>query len=162
MADRTVFDRLIESTDPAMLIVTAADPRRRAGCLVGFSAQVSIVPERHMVMLSKENHTFAVAQESPVLVVHVLREGDHDLAERFGGTTGDQIDKFDGLELIDGPGGVPVIAGLDWFAGRVLRQFDCGDHVGFLLAPHDGSAVRADEAPLVMRDAEDIEPGHPA
>lgn len=162
MSERSTFDVLIESTEPAMLIVTAGGPGGPSGCLVGFSTQASIRPERHLVLLSKENHTYAVAQDSPVLAVHVLRASDHELAERFGGESGDDTDKFAGLEVVDGPGGVPVIAGLDWFAGRVLRQFDCGDHVAFLLAAHDGSASRVGEAPLTLRESEDIEPGHSA
>ncbi len=162
MSERSTFDRLILSTAPAMLIVTAAGPSGPAGCLVGFSTQASIRPERHLVLLSKENRTFAVAQDSPVLVVHVLREADRVFAEHFGGRSGDEIDSFDGIETVEGPGGVPVIVGLDWFAGRVLRQFDCGDHVGFLLAAHDGSAVRVDEPPMALGAAEDIEPGHSA
>ena len=97
-----------------------------------------------------------------MLVVHVLRESDRELAEHFGGTSGDRVDTFAGIETVDGPGGVPVIVGLDWFAGRVLRQFDCGDHVGFLLAAHDGSAVRVDEPPMSLGAAADIEPGHSA
>ena len=162
MSEQSTFDRLILSTDPAMLIVTANGPDGPAGCLIGFSTQVSINPERHMVVLSKQNHTYKVAQDSPVLVVHVLRASDTEIAEHFGGTTGDDIDKFAGIDTVEGPGGVPVIEGLDWFAGRVLRQFDCGDHVGFLLAAHDGSALRADEPPLVLGAAEHIEPGHSA
>ncbi len=162
MAEQSTFDRLILSTDPAMLVVTANGPDGPAGCLVGFSTQASITPERHLVLLSKQNRTYRVAQDSPVLVVHVLRESDGAIAEHFGGMTGDDVDKFADIETIEGPGGVPIIVGLDWVAGRLLRQFDCGDHVGFLLAAHEGSAVRADEPPLVLGDAEHIEPGHSA
>ena len=162
MSEQSLYDRLIVSTAPAMLVVTANGPEGPAGCLVGFSTQASIRPERHLVLLSKQNRTYRVAQDSPVLVVHVLRESDHEVAEHFGGTTGDRADKFDGIATIEGPGGAPIIEGLDWFAGRVLQQFDCGDHVAFLLAAHDGSALRAGEAPLVLGDAADIEPGHSA
>jgi flavin reductase (DIM6/NTAB) family NADH-FMN oxidoreductase RutF len=145
-----------------MMIVTACDGRERSGCLVGFTTQASMHPPRFLVMLSKANHTYGVARESVALVVHVLHEGDEELAERFGELSGDDVDKFEGLEVVDGPGGAPVLVGLDWFAGRVLRSIDCGDHVGFLLAPHDGSAQRAGEAQYGLQQAMDMEPGHPA
>ena len=58
MSEQSTFDRLILSTDPSMLIVTANGPDGAAGCLVGFSTQASIQPERHLVVLSKENRTF--------------------------------------------------------------------------------------------------------
>ena len=154
MSEQSVYDRLIVSTAPAMSIVTANSPAEgTAGCLVGFSTQASIRPERHLILLSKENRTYRIAQDSPVLVVHVLRATDRALAEHFGSTTGDRVDVFAGLDTVEGPGGVPIIDGLDWFAGRVLQQFDCGDHVAFLLSTHDGSTLRVDEPPLTLGDA---------
>ena len=160
--DTATFEELVGSFDSPMMIVTASDGRERSGCLVGFTTQASMHPPRFLVMLSKANHTYGVARESVALVVHVLHEGDEQLAARFGELSGDDVDKFDGLEVIDGPGGAPVLVGLDWFAGRVLRSIDCGDHVGFLLAPHDGSSRRVGEATYGLQQAMDMEPGHPA
>jgi flavin reductase (DIM6/NTAB) family NADH-FMN oxidoreductase RutF len=119
-------------------------------------------PSRFLALISKTNHTYGVAKDSTVLAVHVLRASDHALAAHFGELTGDEVDKFAGLEVSEGPGRVPLIAGLDWFAGRVLRQFDLGDHVGFLLAPHDGSAARRDEPQLGLQDVHDLDAAHEA
>lgn len=157
-----VFEQLMASVDPPMYVLTAHDGERRSGCLVGFAAQVSIRPARFMVMVSKTNHTYPVASAAPAVVVHVLRSSDHEMAARFGELSGDDVDKFDGLDVIEGPGRSPIVVGLDWFAGRVLQQIDLGDHVGLVLAPHDGSAARSGEAQLGMRDVDDLEPGHDA
>ena len=123
------FDILERSIDTPMTIVTAANGVERSGCLVGFWTQCSIHPVRCVVMLSKSNHTFRVARFAPTLAVHVLREGDEALAERFGAETGDDVDKFAGLAWNIGPGGAPVLEGVDWFAGTVGQVFDVGDHV---------------------------------
>lgn len=157
-----VFERLVGSIDPPVFVLTAHDGSERSGCLVGFATQVSIRPPRFLAMVSKLNHTYPIAMSTPAVVVHVLREGDHEVARHFGGLTGDEVDKFAGIDVVDGPALAPVIVGLDWFAGRVLRHVDLGDHVGLLLAPHDGSAARADQAQLGMGDVDDIDPGHPA
>lgn len=162
IGDTHVFEQLMASVDPPMFVVTAFDGTERSGCLVGFATQAGIRPPRVMVMLSKENHTYGVASGAPLVVVHVLRKSDAAVAEHFGALTGDEVDKFDGLDVAEGPGRAPVLVGLDWFAGRVLRTVDCGDHVGLLLAPHDGSATRVGEPQFSMRDADGIEPGHPA
>ena len=161
-ADTAAFEQLMASVDPPMYVLTAHDGRERSGCLVGFATQVSITPTRFLVMVSKSNHTYGVATATPAVVVHVLRRDDAALAARFGELTGDEVDKFDGLDVGDGPAGAPVLAGVDWFAGRVLRTVDLGDHVGLLLAPHDGSAARADEEQFGLRDADGMEPGHGA
>ncbi len=161
-SDTSVFDQLMSSVDHPMFVVTANDGVERSGCLVGFATQVSIRPPRFLILISKENHTYGVAMHAPAVVVHVLRAGDRELAERFGALSGDTVDKFEGVAVVEGPARAPVLVGLDWFAGRRLRSFDMGDHVGMLLAPHDGSAARAAEPCFGMQAAEAIEPGHPA
>jgi flavin reductase (DIM6/NTAB) family NADH-FMN oxidoreductase RutF len=159
--DVAAFEQLMASVDHPMFVLTAYDGTERSGCLVGFATQASIRPPRFVIMVSKANHTYGVVSGAPVVAVHVLRESDRAIAEHFGALTGDQVDKFEGLDVLEGPARAPVLVGLDWFAGRVLRTIDCGDHVGLLLAPHDGSAERADEAQYGIGAAEGIEPGHP-
>ena len=115
------FEAIMSDVDPPSYVVTAADGDDRAGCLVGFATQCSIDPPRFGVWLSKLNRTYRVAQTSTTLVVHLLRDGDGDLAGRFGGETGDEVDKFAGIDWSPGPEGCPVIERLDWFAGSVRR-----------------------------------------
>lgn len=160
MSDTDAFESLVDTLDSPMFVVTARADGEQSGCLVGFTSQASITPRRFMVMISKANHTYGVASRTVVLVVHVLRPEDHEIARRFGEQTGDLVDTFDGLTILDGPGMAPVIEGLDWFAGRVLDTFDCGDHVAFLLAPHDGVALRGDQGQLGYQDLMGREPGH--
>jgi flavin reductase (DIM6/NTAB) family NADH-FMN oxidoreductase RutF len=145
-----------------MLIVTAAAGGEVSGCLVGFATQCSINPPRMVVCLSNQNHTYRVAMKgAETLVVHVPRCSDLDLARHFGELTGDEVDKFAGIEWTPGPGGAPVLTGLDWCAGRVIERHDLGDHVGFLLDMLDaGSARRIGEPRLGLSDALTMEPGH--
>jgi flavin reductase (DIM6/NTAB) family NADH-FMN oxidoreductase RutF len=133
MAD---FDDLVGRLDYPMLIVTANDGRRRAGCLVGFASQCSIDPPRHMVWLSKNNHTYAVAKGGDRLGVHVPVPENRALAELFGTVTGFAEDKFARCAWRDGPDGVPLLTDCpQWFVGRVLSRHDTGDHEGVLLEP---------------------------
>src|SRR4051812_30485281 len=88
------FDRFAEVLDYPMFVVTTTDGTERSGCLVGFATQTSIDPPRFLVCLSEKNHTLGVAQRAELLAVHVLDEEQHDLAELFGGETGDRTDKF--------------------------------------------------------------------
>src|SRR2546423_7451190 len=118
------FLRIVASLDPPMFIVTAFDGRERDGCLVGFATQCSIDPPRFLVCLSVKNRTTRIARSARTLVVHALRKEQRDLAELFGGETGDEVDKFASTELHEGPDGVPVLGGCDWFAGSVLTRHD--------------------------------------
>jgi flavin reductase (DIM6/NTAB) family NADH-FMN oxidoreductase RutF len=158
------FTKIVAELDYPMYVVTAAANGERAGCLVAFATQSSIHPPRFLACISRKNHTLRVASEAPVLAVHVLSEHprERELAELFGGETGDDTDKFELSRWHDGPEGAPVLEDIpNFFVGRVLAQLDLGDHVGFLLDPIDaehGEAVHE----FGFQHAKDIEPGHPA
>lgn len=121
---------------------------------------MSIDPPRFLACLSVKNRTYRLAREAATLVVHPVPEEADELAQLFGGETGDELDKFSRCEWTPGPGGAPVLSELDnWFAGRVLERFDFGDHVGFLLEPievHVGDS----QDPFTFRRGRWIEPGH--
>jgi len=158
------FKALVSHFDNQMLIVTTAADGEMSGCLVGFATQCSIDPARLLLCLSKQNHTFRVAERgAETLVVHVPRMADREVARHFGELTGDEVDKFVGVPWQPGPGGAPVLTGLDWCAGRVIGQHDLGDHVGFTLEIMDvGSARRLDEPRFGLSAALSFEPGHEA
>jgi flavin reductase (DIM6/NTAB) family NADH-FMN oxidoreductase RutF len=158
---KKAFERLAAHLDYAMLVVTAASPSQRAGCLVGFGSQCSIDPPRYMVFLSDKNFTYRVALESPVLAVHVVPEDAEALARLFGEETGDEVDKFERCDWEPGPHGVPILKECpDRFVGRVLHRHPVGDHTAFLLEPLDVSAGGGGFFPF--RKAQDLEPGHEA
>lgn len=151
------FDRL----NPDMCVVTAVADGERAGCLVGFSSQCSVRPPRYAVWLSKVNRTYRVARAAQHLAVHLLTRDQRDVAELFGGRTGDEIDKFARLDWTEEYGGTVVLRdAAAWFVGTILHRTDGGDHVGFVLEP-----VRWAEGqggPLLrLSDAAGIEAGHP-
>jgi flavin reductase (DIM6/NTAB) family NADH-FMN oxidoreductase RutF len=158
------FDTLVGSIDYPMLVVTTRSADGEiSGCLVGFATQCSIDPAHFLVCLSKVNHTYGTAKRADLLVVHVLRDKDKDIARVFGEETGDSVDKFAATSWKPGPGRVPVLEGVDWFAGRIQQRFDCGDHVAHLLAVlPDGRAANAGEQQLGYSSAHDFAAGHPA
>lgn len=155
-------DGFFDPLDPDMCVVTAVAGGERAGCLVGFASQCSIHPPRYTVWLSKANHTYRVALAAEHLAVHLLARDQRDLAELFGGETGDTVDKFAGLDWRAGPGGAVVLTDVAaWFVGTVLHRTDGGDHVGFVLDPVRWGSGRS--GPLLrLSDAYGIDAGHPA
>jgi flavin reductase (DIM6/NTAB) family NADH-FMN oxidoreductase RutF len=157
------FAQVVSSMDPAMIVVTASVGEERDGCLVGFHSQSSIDPERYTVWISKENHTLELVRQASHVGVHLLGKFQLDLAERFGGQTADDgVDKFAGTDVVMSEDGVPVLGRrVAGFVGRIVERIEAGgDHVAVVLEPVE---VRADPAmePLRLRDALDIDPGHP-
>jgi flavin reductase (DIM6/NTAB) family NADH-FMN oxidoreductase RutF len=157
------FHHIVAALDGPMFVVTVAAGGERAGCLVGFATQCSIEPAHFLACISKENHTYPVAERAEVFVVHALRATDVAIAHVFGEETGDAVDKFAQVEWDEGPAGTPVVRGCDWFAARVLDRLDCGDHVGYVLDVLDaGSAEHADRSQLGYQAVRDFHAGHPA
>ncbi|WP_157534949.1 flavin reductase family protein [Nocardia inohanensis] len=157
------FDLVVAAADNALWIVTTVADGERAGCLVGFGTQVSIEPRRFLACLSKQNHTFPVAERATHLAVHLVPANALALAQLFGGETGTEINKFDHCDWQEGPHALPILtAAAGWFAGEIIRRDDFGDHVGFLIAPTDSKSPPEGTVPLRLRDTEGMTPGHPA
>ncbi len=162
--DEERFDRLLAGLDTPVTIVTTVAGGERAGCLVGFQSQCSIEPRKYALWLSKANHTYRVALRADMLAVHLLGPGDHDLAEIFGGGTGDDVDKFADIEVAAGPDGVPLLSRCpDRLVVRRTALLDEGsDHVCLvteLVEVHGGDRPLS---PLRVSDVDDITPGHQA
>ncbi|WP_197382105.1 flavin reductase family protein [Mycolicibacterium mengxianglii] len=157
------FEQLVGLLDYPIFVVTTRFEETRAGCVVGFTSQTSINPPRFLVGLSKHNFTFRVAQNASHLAVHLLERRSLELAEMFGGQTGDDIDKFARCDWHDGPEGMPILDDASaWFVGAITKRFDVGDHVGHLLEPIAGNAPDELTDLVTFSDVRDIEAGHDA
>jgi flavin reductase (DIM6/NTAB) family NADH-FMN oxidoreductase RutF len=158
---RAAFNAIVGNLEYPMFIVTARAGDERLGCLVGFTTQASIDPPCFAVCLSHENRTYRRGRDFGALAVHGVPADAGDLAELFGGETGDEVDKFARCAWHDGPGGLPILDRCErWFVGRVLHRVDAGDHELFLLEPVAASAGREED--FTFHRAKRIEPGHPA
>jgi flavin reductase (DIM6/NTAB) family NADH-FMN oxidoreductase RutF len=156
------FERLVAQLDYPMFIATVAAGGERAGCLIGFATQCSIQPARFLAGISDKNRTFRVASGADSMAIHLVPENATELAELFGGETGDELDKFERCEWRPGPGGVPLLdACPNRFVGRILERVDFGDHVGMVLEPF---LAEEDEqsGQLGFHRAKRIDPGHEA
>ena len=104
-----------------MFIVTARAGDEPLGCMIGFATQTSIDPPRFAVCLSHNNRTYRRGRDAELLGVHCVPEHATELAELFGGETGDEVDKFARAAWHEGPEGVPLLDECpNRFVGRVL------------------------------------------
>jgi flavin reductase (DIM6/NTAB) family NADH-FMN oxidoreductase RutF len=157
------FASLMASLDPPMVVVTAAAGDERAGCLVGFHSQSSIDPARYCVWLSKANHTYRVTLLAAHVGIHVLTDGDRQLAELFGTVSGDDVDKFGRVAAEAGPEGVPVLSACPrrLVARKTAVLDEGGDHVCVVTEPVE-AATTGPFAPLRLSAVADLHPGHEA
>lgn len=154
------FDMLMASADPPLVVVTTVAEDERAGCLVGFHVQSSIDPQHYCVWLSKANHTYRVALRASHLAVHFLTADDLPLAERFGTLTGEDTDKFAGLDVELDPHGVPLLSACPnrMSLERIALLDDGADHA--CLTTRVLAASGASFTPLRVSDADHLDAGH--
>lgn len=160
----TSLDPFVAGLDMPMFVVTAVhrDTGERSGCLVGFTAQSSIGPDRFVVFLSQRNHTHGVAEHADVLAVHGLAATQRDLAVLFGTETGDKTDKFCKTPWQPGPRHVPILDGCPrLLVGEIVDRLPAGNHTGFVLAPIEARGD-ASVRPLMFSQVEDLDAGHEA
>jgi flavin reductase (DIM6/NTAB) family NADH-FMN oxidoreductase RutF len=152
----------LERVDYAYFVVTArTEEGALGGCLAGFVTQCSIDPPNFLVCISKVNHTYAIAEGSTAMGLHLLGTDQGDLARRFGEETGDLVDKFAGLDWVPGRHGAPLLAeSAVSLEGVVLGHFSVGDHEAFLLRG-TGSVDGGHAGLLTYRNAPPFGPGHP-
>jgi flavin reductase (DIM6/NTAB) family NADH-FMN oxidoreductase RutF len=156
------FERLVARLDyPLFVATTRGADGERAGCLVGFTTQVSIHPQRFLVCVSDKNRTYRVLRGADALALHVVPEDADDVVELFGGETADDdIDKFEHCDWREGPEGLPIIERCpSWFAGRILDRIQFGDHLGHLVEPFAAEAGYEGK-PFPFTRAKQVDPGH--
>ena len=157
-----IFQQLVAQLDYPMFIATVAAGGERAGCLIGFATQCSVHPPRFLAGISDKNRTFRVARDAESMAIHLVPEHATELAELFGGETGDDLDKFERCDWRPGRDGIPLLDECpNRFVGRILERIDFGDHVGMVLEP-TFAEVHEESAQLGFHRARRIEPGHEA
>lgn len=155
------FESLMASLDNALVVVTTVAENERAGCLVGFHSQSSISPEHYCLWLSKANHTYRVGLRAAHFAVHFLTKDDLALAEHFGTLSGEDTDKFAGVDVDVDQTGVPLLRNCPHrlLLERIALLDDTSDHVCLttrVLAAHTGGPFK----PLRLSDATHLDPGH--
>jgi flavin reductase (DIM6/NTAB) family NADH-FMN oxidoreductase RutF len=155
------LEAIVEQADHPLYVVTAGGADEVSGCLVGYLTQSSMRPVRLLVCISTANHTFGIADQAPGLAVHALGADQRDMAELFGETTGDVVDKFSHLTWERGITGAPVLTDCAaWAEGRILGRMSAGDHEAFLI-PIDRGGEGPRPGRLMASRARDLEAGHP-
>jgi flavin reductase (DIM6/NTAB) family NADH-FMN oxidoreductase RutF len=126
----------------------AVDPRQFRDAMGHFATGVTVLTTRHddelhgmtansvtsvsldpmliLVCLMKDARTALAIQAAERFAVNILGEGQDALSQRFARPGQDH---FDGLDLMEGPHGLPLLPGcLAYLAARVTEIVAAGDH----------------------------------
>jgi 3-hydroxy-9,10-secoandrosta-1,3,5(10)-triene-9,17-dione monooxygenase reductase component len=146
--DALRFRKVLGHFTTGVTIITARDP---AGNPVGVTANsfnsVSLQPPLVLWSLAKSAHSLQVFEGADHWAVHILSAGQEALSNRFAKSG---ADKFAGLEVESGHGGLPLLTGCTArLQCKNSLRYEGGDHVIFV-----GEVLAFDEqaiAPLVYQ-----------
>lgn len=150
--DASVFDRR-EFRDAlgcfatgVTVVTTRAQNGEPIGLTVNSFSSVSLQPPMVLWSLARDSQSLTAFEQARHWAVHVLAARQEELSARFAARG---TDKFAGLTLDDGVGGLPLLRDCAArFQCRAAFQYDGGDHVIFV-----GEVValdRSESPPLVF------------
>jgi flavin reductase len=140
-------------TDHEIYVVTARHAERTNGQIATWILPGTLVPDRPrlVAVLSPMNFTHGLITASGIFAVSMLAHDQHALVPHFGLHSGRHRDKLAGIDTVDTPSGIPVIAGSCGWAECVIRQeIDGGDRFIYLA---DVTAQHADPSRAPLRRA---------
>jgi flavin reductase (DIM6/NTAB) family NADH-FMN oxidoreductase RutF len=105
--------------------------RKSSGDPTGFTAtsvtSLSAVPPRATFNMSQFASSYPAIRSSQHLLIHFLTSDHVELATQF---SGDSAGRFAGIDLLDGPEGLPLIPGTaGYVVGKIVARHETGDAV---------------------------------
>lgn len=121
-------------------IVSTLDGARPTGCIANSAMQITSSPATIAVSINHDNYTNACIKESGKFAISILSEQiDPGLIGTFGFQSGKEIDKFDGVSVVEKEGICVVADACAYVVCNVIDSMETATHTVFL-----GEVIDAD------------------
>lgn len=118
-----------------LFIVSSGDKNKGNGFISNTVFQVTADPAKFAVCCNKNNYTAEFIRSFEVFSVSVLHQNAApEIFGRFGYKSGREIDKLDGMSVIYGETGVPIVMNdcIAFLECNVIQTVDVGTHLIFI------------------------------
>jgi flavin reductase (DIM6/NTAB) family NADH-FMN oxidoreductase RutF len=117
-----------------------------AGATLSAVSSLSLDPPLVLACFAETSDTLTALEATPGFAMHILAEGQDDLAHAFAS---DREDKFTGVSWQQGAGGIPLLAGCACVVEcRVEDALPRGDHV-VVIGAVERVSLDASRTPLI-------------
>ena len=131
-----------------LFVLTAKDGEKDNGCIINTAGQVTAVPNRISITVSKENLTHDMIKKSGKFNLSVIgQRADFELFKHFGFQSGRTADKFAGYDACrrSGNGLYYITEGTNaYISGSVEQTIDLDTHTMFIAAVEDMDVLTDD------------------
>ncbi|MDF2567658.1 MAG: flavin reductase [Oscillospiraceae bacterium] len=118
-----------------LYIVSGSFEEKQSGCIANTLIQVTAMPEKLSVTLSKENFTTKLIEESKHFNATVITQNaSMNTIAKFGFRSGKNVDKFEGFEVKTDDFGTKYVVKemASMFSCKVISTHDVGTHITFI------------------------------
>lgn len=149
-----LFRRLTQG----IYVVGVSDGEKRNAFTAAWVMQVSFDPLLLALSINPEHASYPLLHAGRGFTVNVLKQGQLDLARRFGTRSGRDEDKLAGIPCRPGRSGAPILEdALAYFDCELSGQMGAGDHDLTLGRVTGGRVLDPDGTPLVYSDTRDMD-----
>ncbi len=149
-----LFRRLTQG----VYVVGVSDGEERDAFTAAWVMQVSFDPLLLALSINPEHASYPLLHAGRGFTVNVLKQGQLDLARRFGTRSGRDEDKLAGVPWRPGRTGAPILEdALAYFECELSGEMGAGDHDLTLGRVTGGRILDPDAGPLAYRDTGDMD-----
>jgi len=139
-------------------VIGVADGKRRDAFTAAWVMQTSFDPLLLALSINPDNASHPLLHAGGGFTVNVLKQGQEDLARRFGTRSGRDEDKLAGVSWRPGRTGAPVLQdSLAYFDCKLTGRLAAGDHEVVLGRVADGAILDPSARPLTYADTGDMD-----
>ena len=139
-------------------VVGVADGEQRDAFTAAWVMQTSFDPLLLALSINPGNASYPLLHTGGGFTVNVLKQGQQDLARRFGTRSGRDEDKLAGIHWHPGRSGAPILEdALAYFDCALAGRMPAGDHELVLGRVTEGKLVDRNAAPLTYADTGDMD-----
>jgi flavin reductase (DIM6/NTAB) family NADH-FMN oxidoreductase RutF len=143
--DAKVRQKTLRLISNGVYVLTARSGERLGAATVTWVSQISFRPPLIMAAVRRESNVFQCLTESGSAVLHIVGDGQHDIAKRFFYPTRAEAGKLNGEPYAAGHTAAPVLERLPAHVEcRVGRVIDAGgDHAMVILEAVEAECAEA-------------------
>jgi len=139
-------------------VVGVAGGEQRDAFTAAWVMQTSFDPLLLALSINPEHASYPLLHAGRGFTVNVLKQGQLDLARRFGTRSGRDEDKLEGIRWRPGRNGAPILEeALAYFDCELAGRTPAGDHELVLGRVTGGKILDPDAAPLTYADTGDMD-----
>ncbi|MCD6179072.1 MAG: flavin reductase [Bacteroidales bacterium] len=145
-----------------LYVVSTKSKDKLNGYIANTVFQVTAEPAQLAVSCSKDNLSAKMIDESGAFSVSIIhKDAGQKVISTMGYKTGYEINKFDGLNYIEGQSGSPILTDdcLAWFDCKVMQKVDVGSHILFIAEVLDSKLIEELKEPMTYAYYREVKNG---